>query len=432
MRTRIIHTALLMAACYSPLCLGVDLPQPLTLEYALSLADGPHPRLHQADARLQAAQAEQDRVDAIDGIRVDVELAARYIEPSDLGAAAYPSHNDSFARLSVSKRLYDFGYSRDLDTAAKAELRQRSLDLLEVRQQRRIDIMSRFFQVLLADLEQSRDNEAMAIAFVRMDRARTRHELGQLNDVRLLELESRYQEMLRQQRTSQAKQRASRSRLALTLGHVDKLPADLVFPDLPDLQREPGEVAELVDRALQDNLELRALREAVLAAKKRTEAVYAGNGAVLSGELDATAYNRPLGGDDPLELGLVLEIPIFTGGQRDARAARQRALFQEARAKLSMRELEVRQTVLDLWLELQTLEARRKELQALGEYRELDFDRSRSLYELEAAADLGDAMTKMSVVRLLQAENDFNRVLTWARLDALTGHLIGSTLEHAQ
>ncbi len=413
---------LLAGAFSSPLQAG--LPQPLTLEYALSLADESHPQLQQADARLEAARAEQDRVDAISGIRVDVELAARYIKPSSRGALIEPSHNDSLARLSIHKRLYDFGHTRDLDTAARAQLQQRRLDLLQMRQQRRIDIMSRFFAVLLADLEQARDNEAMAIAFVRMDRARNRHELGQLDDVRLLELESRYQELLRQQRTSQAKQRVSRSRLALTLGQVDKLPADLVFPDLPGLKREPVDVEELVGLALRDNLELRALREAVLAAKKRMEAVHAGNGAVLSGELEATAYNRKLGGDDPWVAGLVLEIPIFTGGERDAQAARERAVFQEARARLSLRELEIRQETLDLWLELQTLEARRRELEVLGEYRELGFDRNRSLYELEAASDLGDAMTEMSVVRLLQAENDFNRILAWARLDALTGRLI--------
>ena len=61
------------------------LPSPLTLEHALGLADAPHPLIDQANARLEEARAEQRRVDAIDDVKVDVELAARFIEPSFRG-----------------------------------------------------------------------------------------------------------------------------------------------------------------------------------------------------------------------------------------------------------------------------------------------------------------------------------------------------------
>lgn len=405
---------------------AAELPQPLTLEHALSLADLEHPSLQAADARLAQARAELQEVDAIDNWRVDLELAGRYIEPSSVGARIAPSNNDSWAKLRLHKQLYDFGRSDGLNQAAEAELRQRQLQLVDVRQRRRIAIMSRFFDVLLADLEQAHDTETMAIAYVRLDRARSRHELGQVNDLQLLELEAAYRKLLTRQRMSQAKQRASRSRLSLALAHPDQLPGDLVTPDLPAVKREPGEVEPLVELALSDNPELKALRQAVAAGKKRLDAAGAGNGAVLRGQLEGAAYNRVMGSSDPFSAALVLEMPLYTGGAVEAEEARRRALMREKQAELSLRELEVRQSVLDLWLEIQTLQTRAKEFEALGEYRELDFDRSRSLYELEVASDLGDAMSKISEQRLIQARNQFELTLAWARLDALTGRLIGN------
>lgn len=419
----------LLLACALSVHAADPLPQPLTLEYALSLADAPHPQLQQADALVDVARAEQSRVDAIDNVKVDLELAARLIDPSYRSQDIEPSNNDSWAKLRIHKQLYDFGRNDYLTEAADAQFRGRQLDLLNVRQQRRLEVTARYFDVLLADLEQARDTEAMAIAFVRLDRARSRNELGQLSDIDLLELESRYQELLRRQRASQAKQRASRSRLALSLNLPDQLPSDLEFPVLSALQRPPGEVEPLEDAALADNPELRALREAVAAARKRTEAARAGNGAVIRGEIQGAAYNRSLGSSDPFVAGLVLDVPLSTGGALEAEAARNRALMRQKQAQLAARELEVRQTVLDLWLELQTLDARRRELESLGEFRELDFDRSRTLYELEATSDLGDAMTRISEVRLLQAQTDFKTALAWARLDALTGRLIGAPAE---
>ncbi len=404
---------------------AAELPQPLTLEYALSLADQEHPTLQAADARLARARAELDRVDAIDNWRVDLELAGRYIEPSSVGARIEPSNNDSWAALRLSKQLYDFGRTDGLNQAAEAELRQRQLLLVDTRQQRRIAIMSRFFDVLLADLEQAWNTEAMAIAFIRMDRARSRRELGQANDLELLELEAGYQKLLTRQRSSQARQRATRSRLALALAHPEQLPADLVTPELPALKREPGEVEVLVDLALSDNPELQALRKAVSAAEKRVQAAGAGNGAVLRGELEGAAYNRVMGSSNPFTAALVLDIPLYTGGAVEAEEAHQRALMREKQAELSLRELDVRQSVLDLWLEIQTLQIRQREVETRGEFRELDYDRSRSLYEMEVASDLGDAQTRISEHRLLQARNKYELALAWARLDALTGRLIG-------
>ena len=94
------------------------------------------------------------------------------------------------------------------------------------------------------------------------------------------------------------------------------------------------------------------------------------------------------------------------------------------RAKLAQAEMEIRQLVLDQWLELDTIKIRLQELKVLAKYRELYLDRSRALYELEVKADLGDAMIQTSTVRLQQAEAQFRWMLANARLHALTGSLV--------
>ncbi len=408
---------------------AAELPDPLTLEQALLLADSAHPLLAQADARLAEAAAEQARVAAIGSTKVDLELAARLIEPSFRAKPVEPSNNDSWAKLRIHKQLYDFGRNGYLEEAARAELRGRQFDLLEARQQRRLQVMRDYFQVLLADLEQARDNEAMASAYVRLDRARSRNQLGQLSDIDLLQLESRYQQLLHQQRASQARQRASRSQLALSLNHPQQLPSNVEFPALTALQRAPVEMNDLLQRVLADNPQLQALRKDMQAARQRMEAARAGDGAVLEGFIEGAAYQRSMGGSDPFSAALVLNIPLSSGGAIDAEVARNRARMQHAQALLAAKELELRQAVLEVWLELETLKARRNELTALGEFRDLAFDRSRALYEMEFSSDLGDAMTEISEVKLLQAEANFNTVLAWARLDALAGRLIGGAGE---
>ena len=68
--------------------------------------------------------------------------------------------------------------------------------------------MRSFFDVILADLQYARDNEAMAGAYIDADRARDRHELKRLSDVDLLQLEAAYQEALQLRTESAALQPA--------------------------------------------------------------------------------------------------------------------------------------------------------------------------------------------------------------------------------
>jgi outer membrane protein TolC len=398
------------------------LPEPLSLADALALAHPELPAIELALAERDASAAALTEAESLSGVRLSAEGRLRAVRPSYI--ATDRDANDSSARLALTKRLYDFGYSAAREQAAEladdgSEWRQ-----LYARQESRLEIMRRFLDVVLADLQFARDNEAMAGAFVDADRARDRHELKRLSDVELLRIEADYQEALRLRMQSQALQRASRSRLAIAMGRPRDLVANVVRPAPPEVTAPLPDYETLLAEVMQGNPNLKALRAEVAAAVAEVEAARNGHGPVLSGELDASVYNRNTSSTHPLGAALVLQVPLLTGGAKDAAVAGARAGLRASRARLAVAQQALGQHVLDLWLRLDGLRITLQGLKVRGDYRELYLDRSRALYELEVKTDLGDAMTEISAVRLDVARAEFEWMVTQARLKALAGRLL--------
>ena len=417
----------LLAGCLTfYACVGTvraePLPDPLTLEQALSLSRQGHPALLAASADVQKARARLAGAEAISGTRISLLGRLQAVEPPT--SFDFENNNDSSIHLNLEKRLYDFGHSKAAQDAASLALTGSEWLQLDARQQHYLSVMKAFLDVVLADLEYARDNEAMATAYVSWDRARDRQQLGQVSDIALLEKETQYQKARRKRFASEARQRATRSRLAIALNRPDELPANLISPEPPDLEATLPEMEELTRSVLAENPRVKGLRAELQSAQQGVEQAKTRYGPVLHGELEAADYQRLTRSTFPFRAALVLEVPLYTGGLSDARVAEALAMEEEKRAALGQAELELRQSVLDLWLELDTLRIRMQELQALDDYRDLYLDRSRTLYELEVTADLGDAMVQTSEVRLLKAQTRFQWMLARARLDALAGRLL--------
>ena len=177
----------------------------------------------------------------------------------------------------------------------------------------------------------------------------------------------------------------------------------------------------LAEKVLQNNTGLRALRQKITAAEQKLAAAGKRYGSVIRGELGAHGYARETRSTEPFSAALVLEMPLYSGGRDDAETARARAELMENQALKAKLELELRQQVLELWLEQNTLRRRLKELRVREEYRDLYLDRSRTLYELEWTSDLGDAMVQISAVRLELAKLQYQWMLNDMRLKVLTG-----------
>lgn len=398
------------------------LPEPLSLADALAFARPDLPAVELALAARDARAAELAEAESLSGVRFSAIGRLRAVEPSYRSDNS--DNNDSSVRVALTKRLYDFGYTEALEESARLAGDGSEWRHLGARQKAHLEIMRSFFDVILADLQYARDNEAMAGAFIAADRARDRHELNRVSDVTLLELEAEYQEALRKRMESEALQRAARSRLAIAMGRPDDLVSNLLRPPAPDMESPLPEYEALLAEVMQGNPELKAMQASVRAAEAGVEAARMGYGPVLTGELDASVYNRMTNSTHPLGAALVLEVPFLSGGAKDAAIAEARAELRSSRARLTATEHSLRQKVLDLWLRLSNLRRQIEALQVRGDYRELYLDRSRALYELEVKTDLGDAMTEISAVRLDTAYAEFEWMTAQAGLAALAGRLL--------
>lgn len=398
------------------------LPQPLSLEQALLLADRSHPAIQLARAKQDGAAAQLLEVTADSGLSLSLLGRLAYLEPAE--ASNFQERNNSSAHLLMEKRLYDFGYSDARQASALRRLEAARAAGMGARQQHQIEVMRTYFEVLLADLEYARDNEAMAIAFVRLDKARSRHELGEISDVDLLEIETRYQQILSRRTASESKQRNSRQRLALALNRPDELPSELVEPEPPDVEPPLPEIAILLEEVLRGNPRLRELQAEVEAARQQLVAADKRYGPVIRGELLASAYQRETRSTSPFEAALVLELPLYSGGRDDAETAAARSQLAEAEARLALLRHQLQRQVTELLLKQQYLKRRVSELKVRGEYREIYLDRSRTLYELERVSDLGDAMVQTSTIRLELAKVYYQWLLNKAQLKALSGKLL--------
>jgi outer membrane protein TolC len=398
-----------------------SLPQPLTLDQALEMAAVAHPDRRLAEAALDEARAGLLEADAFDGFRAHIDLTAQSTD-----FAAEPGHDfvdDSRAGAVLSKRLYDFGRSRSLRESAQATVAGREQRLIDNLQQRRLEIMARFFDVLLADLRFAVDNETMAHRYVRFDKARDRHELGEVSLIDVRELESRYQDALIVRSESDRRQRATRARLAQALNRPDDLPAELLRPELPGNDREPPEYETMLAEALERNPVLAALRDDVTSARATLVAERSRRYPVVSGELAFYDYEREIGSREEYRASLNLRVPIYQGGEDSAAIARASARLAAREAKLAKAEQDMRQTVLELVQRIETLRIARNAARVRVDFRDLYLDRAQGKYELEMETTLGDAMARLTEAQWMAEKVEFELALAWAQVDALTARL---------
>ena len=154
---KLLYSAVVIVSFFSGAATGEALPNPLTLAHALSYATANHPNLSLADAQLAHAVSRKLQVETINNVDAYIELAPY---------AAIPSINedfigDSYARLSVTKTLYDFGYSALLEDSAEEDISSQQLLASATRNQQYIIIMQRYFNVVLADLYFSADRKSV-------------------------------------------------------------------------------------------------------------------------------------------------------------------------------------------------------------------------------------------------------------------------------
>ena len=396
------------------------LPEILSLENVLSIAEiNGSPERDIAEAEILVSNSELAKVQSRYGIRVKAELAPRYVYAIDTSKG--DDINDSYYFLGTSKILSDFGRTEQLTQAAEANLRADAIEFVSFRFRRRLKLIEAYLNVLLADQFYAVEDEKMTIKFLKYDKARERHDLGEVSDVDLIGLESAYREDLIARMRSANRQSEARARLAALLNRPDEFPAELqpVNLDIEDI--EISEYQDLLGLALSKNPGLSAQNERVKAAEAKLQHSRLSKRPVLDSSVELGNYERRYGDGGKWRLGVNLVIPFREGGRFKAEIAKQNAELKKELAKYQVMKNALRKTVLELVQEIEVLKVAVQSAETRLEFRDQYLDRSRSAYELEIQTDLGDASANMTEAQWHADKVRYDLMLTLGSIDALLG-----------
>jgi len=407
--------------------LAAPLPEPLTLTAALGTAQNEtHYDLVAIDQRLQAVRAELGIEQGDNGFSLDLIGRIRQVGLSEVARSiddddgVDDSGNDNAASLILSRPLYDFGLQDSRENQFALQLQALEYQKRLLIEQRRLEIMEKYFAVLNADNHFISENESLAMGFIHYDNAVQDQELGLVAEIEVLRLQAEY-EVIRQQRfLAEHQQRLTRAMLAEAMGYPEALPSALEVPEINPDRTLPDDFDALVSQALVYSLEALAAQANSQAAQAAIGIAAATDNPSLDLQLEVSSYERDSRLRDDWRAGLYLEIPLYSGSS-PARLDLAKANHRQALASQQQVQSHLRLEVLELWQKIQQLrlviQGRSIEL----DYRDKYLDRSRAEYELEFKTDLGDSMVLYSRSSSERLQALYAYELAFQRLTALVG-----------
>lgn len=389
----------------------------LTLDEALAAAAAAHPDRRMAESDLALSRADRELAAG----RRDFSL---FLDGS-LRIGRRPDGDwepDNVGRIVARKPLLDFGRTSQAIAAAEQEIAARQAALFDAENLRRIDIMARYFSVLLADLQYAADNEFMAVAYVAWDNAKDRYEVGQISQPALLKLEAEYQDIRERRNASLQRVRSVRQALAHAIYRPGSLPTELAEPALEGNARTLPEYETLLPWVMARNPRVQALQAQLAAADARLAAIRAERNPVVDAEVIGGGYSRESTTRDELSAGLVFSVPLYQGRRVDARLARELAQKERSAAELEKLRFDLSDTLLVTLQEIEWLRgSSRPAADRQIEYRDWALERARAEYELELRTNLGANMAETQMAQLRRRQVEYRLALALARLEALSG-----------
>ena len=407
--------------------LAAPLSEPLTLAAALGTAHNEaHYDLVAIDQRLQAVRAELGIEQGDNGFSLDLIGRIRQVGLSEVARSiddedgVDDNGNDNAASLILSRPLYDFGLLDSRENQFALQLQALEYQKRLLIEQRRLEIMEKYFAVLNADNHFISENESLAMGFIHYDNAVQDQELGLVAEIEVLRLQAEY-EVIRQQRyLAEHQQRLTRAMLAEAMGYPEALPSELEVPEINPDRILPDDFDALVSQALVYSLEALAAQANSQAAQAAIGIAAATDNPSLDLQLEVSSYERDSRLRDDWRAGLYLEIPLYSGSS-PARLDLAKAKHRQALANQQQVQSHLRLEILGLWQKIQQLKLIIQGRSIEQDYRDKYLDRSRAEYELEFKTDLGDSMVlySRSSSERLQALYAFE--LAYQRLTALVG-----------
>ena len=398
-------------------------PEPLQLTDALAFADNNiHPATRGAELDYEQAQADASFHNSSNQLKLEAIVVPQRVDRVAPGADS--SLNDSYATLRLTHPLYDFGRKK----AAKAQANL-SLDITRqrmdyVRAQKQVEILRRFFDVLIADLEYGLANEKMTLAFLRYSRYQEEFEMFEAHaEVDVLDLETIYRERFTLRQAANFRRIDVRRNLGIELGYTDYIPRDLATPDLSRyVEREVPEFDQLLEQILSQNYDMQQAKLGLEKAQQDAQVSESKYQPQLDAVLEATKWQEETGSRNAASIGLRLHVPLVAGEHKSRDKRMSQINIERAQLALTEAEHEIRKRAFKLWKSLSLHHLDLSAAQVRLNYRDQYMDRARTLYELEESSDLGDAQAELLRALLEIQRSEFNLALTWSEIDALMGN----------
>ena len=396
--------------------------EPLLLSNALSLADKPHPSTIYSELDVEEAKINSRFYDSYNQLNLTAELVPQRVDRAAPNTGG--TINDSYATLRLSHPLYDFGRRSSAKSRANVDLEKAQHNLEYVQAQRRIEIMRRYFDVLVADLDYGVKNEKMTLGFLVYNRYQEEMELYQTHaEVDVLQLETNYRELFLVREEARINRVRARRSLGLVLGFSDYVPRDLVAPDVSVyVEREVPEFEDLLEQVLQNNFHMKQAEFDLQRAMKAAEESKSKYNPQLDAVLEATEWRRETGSRNSTSIGIRFTVPLASGEHKNRDRRKGEIAIQRAQAQFDETEFSVRQRTFDLWKALTLHHVDLAAADVRLNFRDQYMDRARTLYELEERSDLGDAQAELLRALLENDRVRYELTLTWSEIDALMGN----------
>ncbi len=406
----------------------VILPEPLTYSAAIKQASNPqHYNVAHANEVVNEISAELSKINSSNDIRIDLSGRIREVGVSDRGNQ--DETDDSLVSLFVRKPLYDFGVTKNQVEIGlrKLELGQLQKDLII--ESREVSIAQKYFDVIHADNEFLRNNEEMALGYIRYNRAQENVEFGLSSEFEVLKRQGEYERIRQNRFNSENNQRFTRILLAEELGFPETPSDKLAVPDFPQ-RKVIDDVDILVEQAFKNSLLLKINRKKVQIAAQKIKLASQLIGPKLDAELEVSDYSRESAYRDEWRASIYFNIPLYNGGSKKFSIYSAQAEHRKALSDLSRSRSEVRVLVLKYWQAIRQNNVRLGGEIINQDYRDMYLDKSRAEYELEFSTDLGDAMVQFSDSRMKVFQVYFEIEMAWLKLTKLLGKSFVLKMQH--
>ncbi|MDH5393982.1 MAG: TolC family protein [Gammaproteobacteria bacterium] len=399
---------------------AAELPENLGFDLLMSVVDeGVYTDAQLLKAEYAAIQSELLNVQGINDFNISLEALAQYVEPSQV--ITDEVNDDHQLAIVMKKSLLDAGFSNNKEQSVNARIKSYKLLMQNMRLSKRIEAARNFFDIKLADLKYTVDNEAISTAYIKFNKTQERNALKQSSDVELLKAQFEYQQVRARRYESETMQRITRARLAESISRPKELPAEVIVPEFSFINRKRPDYDDLLKRVLANNLQLRLQQLQVEAAAYELAASRKQHGSALSTELEWREYSNELPSRNNWRAAIKYSVPLYENATAKSAVAKALANLKKQQSVLIKLESQIRQQSLEVWQRIYVLKARQDIDEVAEEYRELYQDRSRAYYEMEFRTDLGDSFVRVSEARLEKSNNYFELVIAWMKLAMLSG-----------